>query len=322
MMYIEQAYKGLTDLWRYVVGFIAIAGFYIIGQLPLAFVVMVRAVRNHTDIEGKTTNDLMDAAHLSPNMFTFLLLVTFVFGMFGVLLVVKQLHKMSWREFITTRKKIDWKRVLLSFGIIAVFIGLSTLIDYNQHPENYAINFKLVPFLILFVMSIILVPIQTSFEEFVFRGYLMQGLGVLTKNRWFPLLMTSAIFGLMHFANPEVAQYGPMIMFYYIGTGLLLGIMTLMDDGMELNLGFHAGNNLIQILLVTSTWTVFQSESILKDLSEPTSVGADIFVPLLVVYPILLIVFAKIYKWKNWKEKLFGKVQPPVATEDVDYIEE
>jgi hypothetical protein len=31
---------------------------------------------------------------------------------------------------------------------------------------------------------------------------------------------------------------------YYIGTGLFLGI-TLMDEGMELALGFHAANNLV-----------------------------------------------------------------------------
>jgi hypothetical protein len=29
---------------------------------------------------------------------------------------------------------------------------------------------------------------------------------------------------------------------YYIGTGLFLGILTLMDEGMELALGFHANN--------------------------------------------------------------------------------
>ena len=33
-------------------------------------------------------------------------------------------------------------------------------------------------------------------------------------------------------------------MIYYIGTGFLFGIMTLMDEGTELALGFHAANNL------------------------------------------------------------------------------
>ena len=56
----------------------------------------------------------------------------------------------------------------------------------------------------------------------------MQGFGLLAKNRWFPLIVTSALFGLMHIMNPEVEKMGPIIMVYYIGTGLFLGIITLM----------------------------------------------------------------------------------------------
>ena len=151
---------------------------------------------------------------------------------------------------------------------------------------------------------------QTSFEEYFFRGYMMQGLGVLVKNRWFPLILTSVIFGLMHMANPEVDKLGPIIMVYYIGTGLFLGIITLMDEGLELALGFHAANNLITALLVTADWTAFQTDSILRDVSEP-SAGVDILIPVLVVFPIILFIFSKKYGWKNWTEKLTGKIEKP-----------
>ncbi len=149
-------------------------------------------------------------------------------------------------------------------------------------------------------------------EEYLFRGYLMQGIGVLAKNRWVPLILTSFTFGLLHLANPEVEKLGNIIMIYYIGTGFLLGIMTLMDEGLELALGFHAGNNLIAALLVTADWTVFQTNSVLKDISEPTA-GIDILFPVLIVYPIFLFIMARKYKWTNWKEKLFGKVEKPIT---------
>jgi hypothetical protein len=97
-------------------------------------------------------------------------------------------------------------------------------------------------------------------------------------------------------------------MFYYIGTGFLLGIMTLMDNGMELALGFHAGNNLITAVLVTADWTAFQTNSILKDISEP-SAGWDILIPVMVVYPLFLFIMAKKYGWKDWGNRLFGKVE-------------
>ena len=103
-----------------------------------------------------------------------------------------------------------------------------------------------------------------------------------------------------------------IIMIYYIGTGLFLGIITLMDEGMELALGFHAGNNLIGVLLVTADWTAFQTESILKDVSNPTA-GFQVILPVVIIYPIFLLIMAKVYKWKNWKEKLIGPVSIPDA---------
>jgi len=80
-----------------------------------------------------------------------------------------------------------------------------------------------------------------------------------------------------------------------------------MDEGLELALGFHAANNLIGALLVTADWTAFQTHSILKDVSEP-SAGFDVLFPILVIFPILLFIFGRKYKWTNWKEKLTGKV--------------
>jgi membrane protease YdiL (CAAX protease family) len=153
-----------------------------------------------------------------------------------------------------------------------------------------------------------LIPIQTSTEEYIFRGYLMQGFANLFHNKWAPLLMTSLIFGLLHWFNPEVGKMGNSIMIFYIGTGLFLGVITLMDDGMELALGFHAANNLIGALLVTSNWTAFQTNSILKDVSEPT-LGFDVILPVVLIYPILLLIFGRKYKWNNWKEKLTGNIK-------------
>ena len=119
--------------------------------------------------------------------------------------------------------------------------------------------------------------------------------------------MTSLIFGGMHWFNPEVVKIGPVILVYYIGTGLFLGIITLMDEGMELALGFHAANNLVGALLVTSDWSAFQTHSIFKDISDP-SAGLDVIFPVVIIFPILLFIFSKKYNWSNWKEKLTGKI--------------
>ncbi len=75
---------------------------------------------------------------------------------------------------------------------------------------------------------------------------------------------------------------------------------------------------LIGAILVTADWTAFETNSILKDISDPSG-GMDIVLPVVIVYPIFLILMAKKYRWTDWKEKLFGKVNPP---ETLKYSEE
>ena len=116
----------------------------------------------------------------------------------------------------------------------------------------------------------------------------------------------------MHGANPEVAEMGMITMVFYIGTGLLLGIMTLMDDGLELALGFHFGNNLMAAILVTSKWSALQTDAIFIYTSEEaTNTISEIVLPVLIVYPIILLILSKKYGWKNWKERLFGSILEP-----------
>ncbi len=306
-MFIAQAFKYYHDFWRYLIGSLIVIIASFIGQVP--FMIAVFAELGLQKLQSGVSEQQMMTT-LEPNLNLFLLLLSFVFAMAGIVLVIKFLHKQPFKKLTTSRKKVDWKRILFSFTLMAVFVVASTYYDYYTNPESYVINFKPVPFAILCVIAIIMVPIQTSVEEYIFRGYLMQGFGTLAKNKWFPLLLTSLIFGGLHFFNPEVGKLGNIVMIYYIGTGLFLGIITLMDEGMELALGFHAANNLIAALLVTADWTVFQTESILKDISEP-STGLQVILPVFIIYPIFLIIFTKVYKWKNWKSKLVGKIEEP-----------
>ena len=296
--------------------------------------------------------------------------------------MIKVIHKQTILSLTTARDKIDWKRIWFAFFFWGIISSAMVVLDYYLQPEGYVWNFDLQKFLILAVIAIVLLPFQTSFEEYLFRGYLMQGIGVISINkkfplyfiiftvsiilyfvldntisfrwyfkllyllltlfliifsnsnesylesktykmiheniarRWLPLVITSVIFGVMHIANPEVEKLGYVIMVYYIGTGFFLGIITLMDEGMELALGFHAANNLFTALLVTADWTALQTDSVLKDISDPSVMGiGEIFVPVFIVFPILIFIFTKMYGWNNWKEKLFGDVSNPIANQ-------
>jgi membrane protease YdiL (CAAX protease family) len=303
-MFIEQGIKSENHFWKYILGSLIIICASFVGQLPLLIGVLYETIYNEKPYP--TSNEAV-MRFFDSNLTLFLILISFVFIMLGIVLVVRNLHGQTMLSVTTSRAKIDWKRVGFSFMIWSIFTIVSTLLFYFSNPNDFVINFKPVPFAILVVIGVLLIPIQTSSEEYIFRGYLMQGFANLAKNKWFPLLMTSVIFGGMHIFNPEVAKIGYIVLVYYIGTGLLLGIMTLMDEGMELALGFHAANNLVGALLVTSDWSAFQTNSVFKDISDP-SAGLDVILPVVLIYPILLFIFSKKYNWTNWKEKLTGNI--------------
>jgi membrane protease YdiL (CAAX protease family) len=283
--------------------------FNFILYLPIPLVFLGLIVFNFITTADVNVEEMMQMMikQLGTN-FTFAIMVGQLAVCCVILLFwVKFIHGQSIRSLTTSRKKVDWKRIFFSFTIWGIFTVATTLILYYLSPESFVINFNPVKFFPFLIIALLLIPLQTSFEEYFFRGYLLQGIGVISKSRLIPLVITSVTFGLMHIANPEVGKLGPIIMVYYIGTGFFLGIITLMDEGLELALGFHAANNLIGALLVTADWTAFQTHSILKDVSEP-SAGFDVLFPILVIFPILLFIFGRKYKWTNWKEKLTGKV--------------
>lgn len=300
-MFLEQVDLSKNPFWKYILGSFVIIIFSVIGQLPLTYVL----IESGPVSPGADPMDML--RNLDKNLQLFLLLIPFGVGLLGFWLVIKKLNERSLLSVTTSRSKIDWSRVFYAFAIWGMFSIVLIVGDYFIAPDSYEWNFNAKSFAILFVIAIALIPIQTSLEEYIFRGYLMQGFAGIFKNRWVPLVMTSIIFGCLHLFNPEVEKLGYGIMVYYIGTGLFLGILTLMDEGIELALGFHAANNLFTALLVTSSWTAFQTESILIDISEP-SLGIELVLSLVVLYPILLFIMSKKYGWTQWKTKLTSKI--------------
>ena len=307
--FIQQAYKGKNDWWRYLLTIILVfIGWQVIGVIPLFFVAMSKA--NDMGELLEASQDAFMSLGIDSNLYLFIMILTFFFGLISLLFSVKKIHLRSDKTLVTSRDKIDWKRVLYAFTL---WFGISLIVlafDYSMNSENYIWNFKPVPFLILVLISFLFLPFQTSFEELLFRGYFMQGLGVWFKNAAVPLMVTSITFGLMHGLNPEVEKLGSIVMIYYIGTGFLFGIITLMDEGTELALGLHAANNVVAAVFVTMDWTVFQTDALFIDTSEP-SADIEMFLPVLVLYPLVIFIFSKKYGWDNWKQKLFGKIKAP-----------
>ena len=300
MNFLEQARLGKNNAFSYIATmallFATVIGF---GQLPYVFGLLGAGVPIDKIDEFDSTEGMQ---LLGTNLFLTLQLIPFIMLLLALLFCLARLHQRPILSIFTARTSFDLKRVFVSFAIwfglllllLLISVGFGADITWNLKPST---------FWMLLAISLFILPLQTTFEEVFFRGYLIQGFQLPFKRGIISILVSSFLFGILHMANPEVALLGKVVLLYYILTGIFVGILTVMDNGLELGIGFHAANNIFGCLILTNNWQVFQTDAVWKDMSAP-SIGWDIWITLFVVYPFLLVLYSKIYKWKSFKSVL------------------
>lgn len=304
MRYFELAKIGDNSVMKYIGTILLLASTLIgFGQLPLMFALMSKGI-SVNDMEKMSGVDMR--LLLGNNMFIIVQLIPFVILLIFLLFAVRKLHNRPILSLFTIRPEIDVKRIFFAFGTWSIFLFISLFLAIKSGAD-LKWNFNPNTFVMLVGISFFIIPLQTTFEELFFRGYLIQSFGRRFKAPLIPMLMSGVIFGLMHFSNPEVKVLGTAILGYYILTGIFTSLMAVMDEGVELGIGFHAANNIFGCLIVTNHWQVFQTDALWMDMSEP-KVGLDLVITLLVFFPLMLFVFSKKYKWKSLKQGLLTKV--------------
>ena len=314
-MFLGLASDGRTKWWKYLIGIgVIFAGWQVVGAIPM-IVVLFSKIHSLYQLEELQSPSAM-AELLGQTEFVVLALIMFVVGVFSIWIWVKFAHKRKFNSLISAGKT-NYLKLFTSFGITLLYNGVFIFLLYLFDPDVFRWNFNLQSVLLLLPICIFLLPFQTSFEELFFRGYLLQWFAVLMRSKFWPLIITSVWFGLLHAFNPEVASLGWSSMIYYIGFGLFMGVITLMDDGLELALGFHWATNFIGFILVSNDWGAIQTDTLIKNIGSP-SVLVDVILPTALL-PLIYLIFSKMYKWRKIS-MLFEKIELPTAEEGEDDV--
>lgn len=267
MNHLEAAFKGKNSLWRYIVMFAVV--FVVsntIGALPLLIALIIKSTSNPEVLNQISVNpNDLSILGLEPITGLIMMLFPFIAGLGAFILLIKPLNNQSLKNTINGTMKIRWDHFFISAFVWMILSGVYLFIYLKLDPANFTINNKTASIIILSLVSLILIPFQATFEEILFRGYLMQGFAVLIRNRWFPLIMTSLLFGLMHAFNPEVKEFGFFTMMpQYILFGLIFGLATILDDGIEVAMGAHAANNIFLCIMVTNQSSALQTPALFE----------------------------------------------------------
>lgn len=267
------------------------AAFLLLGGVPLLCAVMYLAIAQ-PEVFQVYLQDPLDFSVLGfPRVLMFvLIMLNFVIAMIGLWggthLISEQKFKVLW----TGHAAIRWPRLLAGLLLWMTLLGAYSFIQsllapgvIIASPDAHELPLWILP-------GLLLIPIQSAFEELALRGQLLQYISKFRPAQpWRAWLITSLIFALLHGFNMEIAEYGFMaMMLQYLMFGLFLGAFALMDEGLELAIGIHIGNNLFSLFFVGYTGSSIDTPSLFKQVS--TSPANDFF-GLILMFTITFIIF-------------------------------
>lgn len=316
MKHLERALDGQNQFWKYLLNFAAgFAASNIIGAIPLGSVIAYKIATSGGTITPNPHNAMdLSVYGISQNLGFILLMIPFVLAFITTIYLFKPLHKRLLAEVINGTKQIRWKRYFTALGIWFIIGLLYLTVDYALNSTNYKLQFDATKLIPLVLLSLLFIPIQTAYEELLFRGYFTQGIAACSKNRWVAIIIPALLFGLMHSFNPEVKEYGFWAtMPQYVIFGLLFGLMTILDDGIELAMGAHAANNIFSCLFVTNAASALQTPAVFNQLNiNPTKET----LVLSIMGILSIIIFSRVYKWN------FAVLSKKIEMEIPEVIEE
>lgn len=308
MRHLESAFTGKNHPWRYIVMLVAVfLASNTIGAIPLFLVYLVAVLTDPSAAESISANPAdLAALNTGPNLALAVMLVPFAISLVAFALIMKPLHNRPFLSVINGTGSFRWNRYILAFTVWASISVVYFLIYMQGEPQNFELNNNSITLLYIALVALLLIPFQAGLEEVVFRGYLMQGFGIMSRNRWVPVLLTSLLFGLLHSFNPEVKEYGFFAMMpQYMVFGLIFGIATVLDDGIETAMGAHAANNIFLVIMVTHESSALQTPALYRQLEVIPWLE---FGGLVVSGLLFLLIIKYLLKWKSGV--LLTEVQP------------
>jgi uncharacterized protein len=275
--FLDAARQGKSDWWRYLVGIVLIIfvglvpGGIAVGLIAAILILQSGQLRFST---GEEFSIAFEKFLDSPTIPAYIVNhIPFLFFLLALIFVIKVLHGRPLITLVSSDRRFSFRRWWVGFGVWWLLTAGLEVVSYWLDPRSYVFNanpLHFFSFLFAFVPLILLItPLQAMTEELFFRGYLIQGLGLLTRQ---PLLLRAIgglLFAIPHFGNPEMLRGGIWMGLSYFALGVFWVHLTLKDNRLELALGGHTANNLYIALISNTTDSALKTPALFVSPEPP-----------------------------------------------------
>ena len=174
-------------------------------------------------------------------------------------LAVRVLHNLRPRWLGSVRPGLRWGLLGRCFGLAVLATLLSVAVAGVLLPEELPTGGPgaaapgagtTAAYLVIIALTS---PLQSAGEEYLFRGYLLQGFGALVRARWFALVCTSLLFAVAH-GSQNLPLFVDRFAF-----GLVAGALVMLTGGLEAGIAMHIVNNVVVLGLAAATGALPQA---------------------------------------------------------------
>ena len=264
--YLDYARRGRNDWWRYLL------------TIVLAVVIWIALVVAIT--VGLTVSRLMPV-DIKAEMATPAHPLVFYLGnglAFGALVLgfVIAMRLLQGKRFVDVIGAWRWSRFWAGLGIWTACLVVVTLIDFVLRPSGF--RWVASPATAsLALVALLGLGVQTFAEEFIFRGYLTQGLLLATKRPVVAAILSGLVFGSLHIPN-GIPQALNAVLF-----GAVAALITIRTGGLAFTYGMHLINNLAGAVIVVSANDVLKGSPGLITQSTPGLIWWDLIAGVLIL---------------------------------------
>lgn len=247
----QLARRGENQPWRWLLsGGILLVCWWVCLYLFGAFVINVPAMLG---AGGQDQSPLL--ANLLDYAVT---LASFAVVLLGLMVAARFVHRRPLLSFVTPGSRFRWNRLATGFVVWTALSLVLTFVNLLQEPERYEVLFEPVGFVALVVLALLLVPVKVAAQSLFFGGYLLQGMGLVTRSTLLVLAFVGLAFAATQLSGLVFEGFGSFlgIFVYWFFFGAFLAFLALRDNGLELVLGLYLSQSLFTSLLFDYEYSV------------------------------------------------------------------
>ena len=239
--YLDYARRGLNAWWRYLLAIVAALVIWLV--LDVAIIVGLTVSRlMPADVAAELTKPSHPVVFFAGNGLAFATLIA------GLVIAARLIQRKRFTDVIGEWR---WSRFAAGFALWTACLIAATLADVALRPSGFRWT-ATGGTAALAVAALVGLGVQTFAEEFIFRGYLTQGLLLATKRPVAASVLSGALFGALHIPN-GVPQALNAVLF-----GSVAALIAIRTGGIAFTWGMHLINNLAGAVIVVSAGDVFK----------------------------------------------------------------